>query len=84
MKIPDICMKSASFDREDAGWYVPNSVSVRDIVPEWRLPGGGVVAEYLTNLSTAFDNAITYTKQRIADAEQHLKLLEKAKKELDI
>lgn len=82
MKLPKVCTKSVSFDRDDAGWYVPNSVSVRDIKPNWRLSGGGVTKEELTDLPCALDKAIYYTRQRIAEAEAHLLKLESAKKEL--
>ncbi len=82
MKIPKICRKSASFDREDAGWHVPNSIIVRDCVPDFRLPGGGVRDEDLTDLSTAFDRAISYTKIRINEAERHLRRLKMSKDDL--
>jgi hypothetical protein len=82
LKVPDICRKSISFDRTDAGWYTPNSCSISDIRPEWRIPGGGVGRDDLTDLSTAIDNAIAYSRHRIAEAERHIKLLEKAKSEL--
>lgn len=87
MKLPKevkkIIGKLISFDREDAGWYVPNSVIVRDCVPSWRLPGGGVVKDQLTDLPTAIDKSITHTKSRIADAEAHLKKLLAAKESLN-
>lgn len=80
MKIPAMCTKSNSFDRVDAGWYVPNSVILRDIKPDWRLPGGGVIDKYLDqDVNDAFDKAIAYTKQHIIEAESHLRKLEKAK-----
>ena len=53
-----------------AGWYVPNSVNVRDIVPEWRISGGGVETNDMTDsLSAAFKQAIAYTEQHIRTAE---------------
>ena len=80
MKLHQMCYKSTSFDREDAGWYVPNSVYVRDIRPEWRLSGGGVLKENLTqSLHEAYDKSIELAKQRIHDAEHHIKLLENAR-----
>jgi hypothetical protein len=82
MKIPKICTKSASFDRSDAGWYSPNSVNVRDIRPDWRYAGGGVSEQDLSDLPTAIDRAIAYTKPRIEDATRHLKELEAAKIEV--
>lgn len=82
MNIPKICTKSESFDRAGAGWYSPNSVNVNDIRPDWRLPGGGVSRHELSDLPTALDKAIAYTKLRIMDAEAHLKKLERAKLEL--
>jgi len=46
------------------------------------MPGGGVVSDYLTDLPTAIDRAIDYTKQRISEAEAHLRKLEKAKTDI--
>ena len=71
--------KSASFDSEGAGWYVPNSVGVWDIYPDWRIAGGGVSKRYLTpDLKVAFEQAIIYTRHRIAQAELHLEKLKAA------
>ncbi|MCP4900793.1 MAG: hypothetical protein GY906_27830 [bacterium] len=71
--------KKASFDRDDAGWYVHNSVSVRDIYPVWRLPGGGVGKRMLhQDLSVAFRQATAYAQQRANDANAHLAKLETA------
>lgn len=82
MKIPKICTKSAPLDDDRAGWYVQNSVSLRDIRPDWRFPGGGVTKGEFSDLPAAIDKAISYTKSRIAQAEEHLRTLEAAKAEL--
>lgn len=79
MKIPDICKKTTSFDRVNAGWYVRNSVRVQDIVPEWTLPGGGICRDYLKDdIVECLNMAISYSKQRISEAEAHIKELQKA------
>ena len=82
MSVLEICTKSTFIDRDGAGWYTPNSVNVSDIRPDQRMPGGGVVSDYLTDLPTAIDRAIDYTKQRISEAEAHLRKLEKAKTDI--
>lgn len=83
MKLPKMCYKTASFDNERAGWYVHNSIWVKDIIPEWRIPGGGVGTQsFSKDLNAAFSEAIIYTNQRIKDAERHLKMLEEAQREL--
>lgn len=75
--------KSTSFDNESAGWYANNSIIVKDIVPEWRATGGGVSkSSFVPSLTDAYALAIEYTKQRISDAELHLKRLEKERSEL--
>ncbi len=84
IKIPSFCKKSVPEDSEGAGWYVHNSVRLIDIVPDFRLPGGGVTKEELTDLPTAIDKAISLTKQRINGAENHLRKLAQAKAGLDI
>lgn len=78
--MPKICKKSTSFDNNQAGWYVPNSVILRDIRPDWRMSGGGVGKDQLLkNLSDALNLSIVYTKNWIAQANEHLKKLETAK-----
>jgi len=79
MKIPDICKKRASFDNINAGWYARNSVRVQDVVPEWTLSGGGIGRDDLSsNLAECLKISIRYSKQRIAEAESHIKKLERA------
>ena len=78
--MPAMCKKQTSFDREDAGWYAPNSSRADDNVPTWRLPGGGVTN--LTDLETSFDQCIENTKDRIRQAEQHLSRLLEARTEI--
>jgi len=75
MEIPSFCRKSVSLDNSKAGWWVHNSTRLVDLVPDWRMPGGGVCADELTELPEALDKAISLTKQRIADAENHLRKL---------
>jgi len=83
MLVPSMCRKSTSFDRTDAGWYVHDSVYYRDIVPDWRLAGGGVTKDSLSqDLVSSFDKAILYSKQSIAEIESHIKKLERAKAEI--
>lgn len=83
MKLFDICIKEVSFEDRSAGWYVHNSIYFKDIHPHWRGPGGGVTFDELTDLPTALDKAISYTKVHIRKAEKHLKKLEAAKKEFN-
>jgi len=83
MKIPKICRIHAPLDRQGAGWHVPHSVVLKDIVPQFRYAGGGVCREGLSALPASIDMAIKYTKQHIAEAEAHLRKLEKAKAEID-
>jgi len=42
------------------GWYTPNDVAPRRIVPEYRSAGGGVVDDALTDHATALRQAIAY------------------------
>ncbi len=75
-KVAGIVQKEWSFDDDRAGWYVHNSVYYRDIVPSWRLPGGGVSEDNMTrDLKKAFDIAAAYTRIHIAEAEKHLNKL---------
>jgi len=81
MKYPLLYRKSWTFDDKSAGWYTPNSIVLDDIVPEWRLPGGGVSKDQLTSYGLALDQAIAYTENHIDKAMRHLKKLKKAKEE---
>jgi len=85
MKILKICRVSADLrsTSDKVGWHVRRSVNVKDIVPEWRLAGGGVCRDELTkDLEEALDTAIEYTEQHIENADRHLKRLLRAKKGL--
>jgi len=82
MKIPSMCYRQDSFDSDTAGWYVHNSIYVKDIYPIFREPGGGVTNEsLLDNVEDALDRAIGYAKQSISTAEKHHTKLVKAKNE---
>lgn len=71
--------------REDeAGWYAVNSIVPGDCRPAYRTPGGGVCADQLTDLPTAMDRCISYTKQRIEAAQLHLRKLEAARAALTV
>ena len=84
MKIPSICRKMASFDNDRAGWYARNSVRVQDVVPEWITPGGGVCSSELeSDLIKALKKSIRYSKQRVAEAESHIKKLERAIRDIE-
>ncbi len=84
MKIPSMCKKAASFDSIDAGWYARNSVHVQDIVPEWILPGGGVCRGDLSDdVAECLRKSISYSKQRISEAEAHIRKLKKALDEVE-
>ena len=81
-EVKNIIRKEASFDRENAGWYVPNSSILRDIVPTWTTPGGGITEENLRSLVKTFNIAIAYTETRISDAQEHLRKLSIARESL--
>lgn len=76
MPIPDWFKKTAKSEAFDAGWHVPNSVNVTQLVPEWRRPGGGVMPSDLTQLEPAVEKAKKLTRMRIAECELHLRRLE--------
>lgn len=80
--IPEICRVQTFFDHKNAGWYAEDSVYVKDCVPHFRLPGGGVQSEYLTDLESAIEQSIHHTNDRISDAERHLEILKKALEEV--
>lgn len=80
MKIPEICIIHSDLDSLSAGWYVPNSIYVDDIIPVWREPGGGVTkTELVDTVESALDKGISYTKKRIDHCKQHLAKLKKAR-----
>lgn len=80
MKIPDMCYQQDSFDSDSAGWYVHNSIYVKDIYPVFREPGGGVTENaLLKNVEDALDRAMTYTEASISTAKKHRNKLVKAK-----
>ena len=61
------------------GWYVQNSVVLRNIVPEYGSTGGGITSSMLCDTKEqAYQRAIKYSKQHIAEAEAHIRKLEKA------
>lgn len=79
MKIPNICKKKTSFDSINAGWYARNSTCVQDIVPEWTKPGGGVCSSELgDDVVECLRLSISYSKQRVLEAEAHIRKLEAA------
>lgn len=83
MKIHSICKKKASFDSINAGWYARNSTRVQDIVPEWTKAGGGVcVSELSDDVVECLRLSIFYSKQRILEAEAHIRKLEMALNEV--
>lgn len=59
--------------KSDPVWYAPRSVYSREIVPQKRMPGGGVLQDDLTDYATALDRCIEYTRDCITTAEMHLK-----------
>ena len=81
MDLPKMCRKDANWYNERAGWHVPNSCVLRDIVPEWRTPGGGVSEKYITDdVLVAYDKAIQYSENKEAEVQEHIRRLRKAKK----
>lgn len=59
----------AKEDNPNAGWYAPNSVNVRDIVPTFTVPGGGISSSDITDLPRAIIKCKQYLRQRVIDAE---------------
>lgn len=74
-----VLTKEATYDRGDAGWYAVNSVNPGDCVPSYRLPGGGVLSEYLTDLPEAIDQSISNIQLRKAECDRRIEKLKKAK-----
>jgi hypothetical protein len=64
---------------DDAGWYVPNSITPRDCIPSYRLAGGGVSQKQLTDFPDAIDQAITNIRQRKYECDALIEKLELAK-----
>lgn len=72
MRIPDMCYRKSSFDSDSAGWYVHNSIYVKDIYPIFREPGGGVTSgNLLARAEDTLGRAIEYTESNIATAKRH-------------
>lgn len=76
INVPSPCtIDSPIYDHLPHGWYAVNSVIIGDCVPEYRNAGGGVCAEYLTDLPTALQKSINNLDVRIYEAERLKKRL---------
>jgi len=65
---------------EPSGWYVPNSVRLSDVVPEYRNSGGGVLKEQLCkDVNDAINRAISICESKLTETKVHIKKLEKLK-----
>ena len=63
--------------RIDVGWYAINSVSVKDIVPSYRNPGGGVTENDLTpDYEACLCDCISLAEINIREAQRHKRRLE--------
>ena len=71
--------QDATYDRSDAGWYAVNSVNPRDCTPSYRLAGGGVSQNSLTDLPEAIDQSIGNVRARKAECDKMIAKLERAK-----
>jgi len=83
--LPKICrVVPRAKGRDCAGWYAVNDVDVNNVNPEFRLPGGGVTSNCLTNsLSDCLKKCIGYAEQRKERAEKRIAELKQALAEVE-
>ena len=66
-----------------AGWHAVNSVAPRDCLPSFRLAGGGVLRNELTDLGPCIDQCIENLTRRKLEAERLIERLEVFKKDME-
>lgn len=77
-----ILRREADFGRSDAGWLAPNQIAPRDCIPTYRLPGGGIQQQELTDLPEAIEQCIYNILARKSECDRLIQTLRGVQDEL--
>ncbi len=77
-----ILRRETNSDKSNAGWFAPNQVAPRDCIPTYRLPGGGIQQQDLTDLPEAIKQSIRNMEARKAECDRLIQTLQNVQDEL--